>query len=170
MSTAAAGAVSGVEVLRDQTRIISEIVRLNVADVTQLESLFQPRPAGNCLNWVVGHLVWVYELMLPSLGEEPVLAAGALERYARGTTPLSDAAEALDLGELMTSWDETSRRIDAGLLRLTAAALDGPATDYPGAGTDDTIRSHLSGILFHQAYHAGQLGTLRRLIGKEGAF
>lgn len=170
MSTAAPEAVSGVEVFRDQARITAEIVRLNVDGVMQVESLFQPRPAGNSLNWVVGHLVWVYELTLPSLGEEPVLGADALKRYARGTTPLSDAAEALDLGDLMAAWDETSRRVDAGLLRLTAAALDGPATDYPGAGPDETVRSHLSGILFHQAYHAGQLGTLRRLIGKEGAF
>jgi hypothetical protein len=170
MRTAAPEAVSGVEVFRDQARITAGIVHLNVAGVTQSESLFQPRPAGNCLNWVVGHLVWVYELTLPSLGEELVLAVGALERYARGGAPLSDAAEALDLDELMGAWDEASRRIDAGLLRLTAAALDAPAADYPGAGPDDTVRSHLSGILFHQAYHAGQLGTLRRLIGKEGAF
>lgn len=169
MSTAAPEAVSGVEVFRDQARITAEIVQRNVAGVTQSESLFQPRPAGNSLNWVVGHLVWVYELTLPSLGEEPVLGVDALKRYARGTAPLSDAAEALDLGDLMAAWDEASRRVDAGLLRLTAAALDGPATDSRGAGPDGTVRSRLSRIFFHQAYHAGQLGMLRRLIGREGA-
>jgi uncharacterized damage-inducible protein DinB len=103
------------------------------------------------------------------LGEEPVWAEGALQRYIRGTQPLRDSAEALDFGELVGAWEEAVRRFDVGLSRLTVAALDAPAASHPGADPGETIRSLLTGLLFHQAYHTGQLGVLRRLVGREGA-
>jgi hypothetical protein len=31
------------------------------------------------------------------------------------------------------------------------------------------VRSLLATVAFHQAYHAGQTGTLRRVVGKSGA-
>jgi uncharacterized damage-inducible protein DinB len=169
MSTAALETLGQVEVFRAQARMIADCVRLNLSGVTQVESLIQPRPAGNSLNWVLGHLLWVYEISLPMLGEEPVWAEGALQRYIRGTQPLRDSAEALDFGELVGAWEEAVRRFDVGLSRLTVAALDAPAASHPGADPGETIRSLLTGLLFHQAYHTGQLGVLRRLVGREGA-
>jgi hypothetical protein len=161
--------VSEVEILRHQARTTRQVVRLNVDGLTQEESLIQPDPAGNCLNWVVGHLVCIYEQALPMLGQKPVLGEGALKRYARGTPPLSDAAEALDLSELLTAWDEASERIDAGLASLTTEALDRPAPRSPTGDPNETVRSLLATVLFHQAYHSGQTGLLRRIAGKEGA-
>lgn len=97
------------------------------------------------------------------------MAPGALDRYARGTPHLEDPGEALGFAELLDSWDEAARRFDAGLAALTADDLKRSAADLPGGDPDSTVRSLLTTILFHQAYHAGQLGLLRRLVGKEGA-
>lgn len=169
MSTATSGTVSEVEVFRHQARTSHAIVRLNVDGVTQEQSLIQPRPAGNCLNWVVGHLLSTYEAILPMLGQERVLPEGAVKRYARGTPPLRDSAEAMEFGELVTAWDEAAARVDAGLARVTSEVLDRPAPFSPGKNADETIRSLLTLISFHQAYHAGQTGLLRRIAGKEGA-
>jgi hypothetical protein len=169
MSAVASKVVGEVESFRAQVGMIAESVRVNCAGVTHVESLIQPRPAGNCLNWVVGHLLWVYEITLPMLGEESVLGAGVLERYIRGTEPLREGAEALEFGELLGAWEEAGRRLDAGLARLTAEDLGGSASKHPGGDPGENVRSLLSGILFHQAYHAGQTGVLRRLIGREGA-
>lgn len=170
MPTAAPGIMGAVEEFQSQARRIDRVVRLNVRGVTQAESLVQPRPAGNCMNWVVGHILGIYdEWTLPLLGEDSVLARGTLSRYARGTPPLRDAAEALELQELLTAWDEAVRRIDAGLAGLTPKALVRPAPHSPNGNPDETVRSFLTGTFFHQAYHAGQLGLLRRLTGKEGA-
>lgn len=102
--TVPSGSVSEVEVLRHNARTTHKVVRLNVDGLTHDESLSQPRLAGNCLNWVVGHLLWIYDEMLPMLGQEPAMEMGALKRYARGTRPLRDSAEALTLRELMTAW------------------------------------------------------------------
>jgi uncharacterized damage-inducible protein DinB len=117
----------------------------------------------------LGHLLWVYDEMLPLLGQVPAMGKKALARYARGSAPLQGPAEALDLGDLLAAWDEATQHVDAGLAGLTAAALDRPAPRNPSGNPNETIRSLLSTVFFHQAYHAGQTGLLRRIAGKKGA-
>jgi uncharacterized damage-inducible protein DinB len=169
MTTATSETVSEVGVYRHQAGMVREVVRRNVEGLTQEESLLQPNPGGNCLNWIVGHLLSIYEDTLRLIGQEPVMKEGALKRYARGTPPLQDPAEALELRELMATWNEVTQRIDAGLAGLTAETLDRPAPHSPSNNPNETVRSLLTTIFFHQAYHAGQTGILRRLAGKEGA-
>jgi uncharacterized damage-inducible protein DinB len=169
MSTAVSGSVRQIELLRHQARMAHAVVRLNVDGVTQRESLIQPHPGGNCLNWVVGHLLAIYHHVLPLLRQELVMPPGSLARYDRGSPPIRDAVDALELSELMVAWDECSRRVDAGLAALTAEALDAPAPVSPSNDPNETVGSLLSTISWHQAYHAGQTGVLRRIAGKEGA-
>ena len=114
MATAVLNRVGEGGVFRQSAAIIHKVVHLNVDDITQQESLIQPQPGGNCLNWVIGHLVCVYDKVLPLVGQTPVMEKERLQRYDRGTPELQDGAEALDLKELMAAWDEASRRIDAG--------------------------------------------------------
>ena len=169
MTTAAAATLSEVEVFRHQARMIQAVIRMNVDGVTQEESLIQPSPGGNCLNWVVGHLACIYNKMLPMLGQEPVMDAEALKRYDRGAPPMKDAAEALELRDLLAAFDKATERVDAGLARITPEALDQKVADSPSGNPDETVRTLLSTVVFHQAYHAGQTGILRRIAGKEGA-
>ena len=168
MTAAALETLRDVEAFRHQARVSHQVLRLNTAGLTQEESLIQPAPAGNCLNWIVGHVVRTYEQMLPLLGQEPVLEKDALKRYARGTPPLEDPAEARELQDLLAAWDEASKRFDAGLANLTAEALDRPAPFSPGNDPNETVRSLLTVVSFHQAYHTGQTGVLRRIAGKDG--
>ncbi|HJX28011.1 MAG TPA: DinB family protein [Thermoanaerobaculia bacterium] len=167
MTTTAAATLAEVEMLRHQTKMTNMVFQANTNGLTQEESLIQPHPGGNCLNWVVGHLVCIYNNILPLLGQEQV--RNDLQRYDRGTPPIQDPAEAKDFGELMAAWNETVQRFDAGLANLTPEVLDRESPIGPEPGRTETVRSLLSIICFHQAYHAGQTGVLRRLAGKEGA-
>jgi DinB superfamily len=173
MSTSASlktqAGTSEIEIFRHSSRIIHNVVRVNADGLTHADSLIQPRPAGNCLNWVVGHLLCVYERVLPAVGQTPIMSEGALKRYDRGSPPIKDAGEALELTELMTAWDEAAKRIDLGLADLPAEALDAPAPFSPTGNPNETVRSLLTTLFFHQAYHAGQTGILRRIAGKNGA-
>ena len=169
MTTAISGTLSEIEVWRDNARTTHQIVRRNVEDVSHEESLAQTQPHGNCMNWVVGHLVCVYNSVLPLLKQKPVLSNEALKRYERGTPPLRNGTEATDLADLLTAWDKTSERVDAGLASLTAEELDARAPISPRNDPNETVRSLLGLVVFHQAYHAGQLGILRRIVGKPGA-
>lgn len=170
MTTVAAGTLNEVEVLRHQARMAHRVLRMNAEGVTHEESLIQPQPAGNCMNFVVGHLMSVYDQALPLVGQEPVLGVEALQRYMRGSPPLRDPGEAMDFGRLLAAWDTASERLDTGLAALTPEVLDRPmpGPDSGGALTE-TTRSLLATIVFHQSYHAGQTGVLRRIAGKPGA-
>jgi uncharacterized damage-inducible protein DinB len=169
MTTTATETLGEVRVLRLQTRAVQGVLKRNVDGLTEEESLIQPQPGGNCLNWVVGHLLYVYDRVLPMLGQAPVLGTDTLKRYGRGTSQLENSSEAMDMQKLMAAWDEAANRVDAGLEGLTAEALDRPAPFSPNDDPQETVRTLLSKIFFHQAYHAGQTGLLRRIAGKEGA-
>ena len=169
MTASTSNLTGTIDVLRHQTALVHRVVQINADSVTQAESLVQPQPAGNCLNWAVGHLVAVYHNVLPLLVQAPVLEASVLERYKRGSAPLRNGADALDISELMTAWDECCRRVDAGLASLSEDKLAERAPMSPTNNPDETIGSLLSTVCWHQAYHSGQLGVLRRIAGKPGA-
>jgi uncharacterized damage-inducible protein DinB len=158
-----------IELFRGQARATEHVVRLNLADITHQESLSQPPPAGNSLNWVLGHLLFVYQKLLPLLGQEPVIGAAALDPYRRGSPPLSDYSEAVPWPDLLAAWHEAAGRIDAGLASLSLEKLDSPEASFPFNNPEETVRSLLTVVFFHQAYHAGQTGILRRLAEKKGA-
>jgi hypothetical protein len=169
MTTTASAVIREVEIFRHQARIAHNVVKTNLNGLTHEDSLIQPQPNGNCLNWVLGHLVCVYDRVLPSLQQRPVLGMEALKRYDRGTPPLRDSSEALELPELIAAWNQAAERIDAGLSNLKPEVLDTPVPRSPTNNPNETVRSLLSTTFFHQAYHAGQTGILRRIAGKEGA-
>jgi uncharacterized damage-inducible protein DinB len=168
-SPAKAKELAAIEIFRDGARAAQRVARKNAEGISHNESLGQPQPGGNCLNWVLGHLVCVYDAVLPMLGQEPVLGKEALRRYDRGTPELKDGSEALAWEKLLEAWDQASERFDIGLSSLTAERLDAPAPFSPRNTPTETVRSLLTAIVFHQAYHVGQLGILRRVAGKEGA-
>jgi len=169
MSTATASSLGELEILRHVTRTTQQVLRMNVDGVSQEESLIQPQPAGNCLNWIVGHLLCVYNNVLPLVGQEPVMSKDKLKRYERGSAPLHNSAEALPLSEMVSACDEAAKRVEAGLDSLTVERLDSHAPFSPTKNPNETVRSLLSTVSFHQAYHVGQLGVLRRIAGKPGA-
>ena len=73
-------------------------INRNLEDVTHEESLVRP-PAGNCLNWVLGHIVFYRGSMLKLVGRRPVLEGEAAIPYQRGSQP--DGTETyLDLATL----------------------------------------------------------------------
>ncbi len=169
MSRTASGTLAEIEIFRHSARVTDAVLQANLQGITHEDSLLQPRPGGNCLNWVLGHLVWAYDSSLPLLGRRPVMEPEVIGRYARGGAPLLEPGEAVDFGRLLDAWREGVERFAAGLESLTPEVLDRPAPSSPTDDPDETVRSLLSTLCFHQAYHAGQAAILRRLVGKEGA-
>jgi uncharacterized damage-inducible protein DinB len=158
-----------IDLLRHQARSVHQVVRLQTDGVTQDESLIRPEPAGNCLNWVIGHLLTVYNNALPLLGQEAVTSKEAIAKYQRGAPPLDDSAKALQISELLALWDEASARFDTGLAALPTERLGQPAPFSPTGNPNETIGTLLATVMFHQAYHTGQTALLRRIVGKPGA-
>lgn len=169
MEMVVAETVGEVEVLRQMARMIHGVVRRCADGFSQEESLVAPEGGGNCLNWVMGHLLHVYNNALPAIGQARVMEKETTVRFKRGAAGLDATDEAMEMAEMMAAWDEVANRVDAGLAGLTVEGLDAPAPFSPSNNPKETVRTLLTTILFHQAYHAGQVGLLRRIAGKPGA-
>ena len=162
-------AISVQDTLRDLANKVRYTAAVNVKDISNAESLTQPQPAGNCSNWVLGHLLTIYTKVLPMFGEVGVIGLDRLSHYDRGSAPIVNASEAIPFDELVAAWNVVCDKVDAGLSRVSNEMLLQPVTDSPTDNPDETAHSLLFTVMFHQAYHSGQLGVLRRIAGKEGA-
>jgi uncharacterized damage-inducible protein DinB len=169
MTRTGTAATAEIDLWRMQARMARDVVNANSHGLGHEDSLVEPRPGGNRLNWVLGHLLSAYDGFLPLLKQEPVIGAAALQRYARGSPPLENPADAIDFARLLAAWNQASDRVDAGLASLDPEVLDRPVANSPSGNPDETVRSLITTIMFHQAYHAGQTALLRRIAGREGA-
>lgn len=156
------------DMLMMQLGVTQGIFHVNTAGVTHEESLSQPVESGNCMNWIAGHLVTAYNSILPSLGEETVWDEAQDEIYKRGSGPLTGRSGVVDFDDIRSALDAAHERVMRGLGNLAVERLAEPAPYSPGNNPDETLGSLLHLIAFHQAYHVGQLGLGRRLVGKGG--
>jgi len=136
--------------------------------LTNEQALKQPSPGGNCLNWVAGHIVQARGATLAVLGQELPFPAEKYERYVLGSASNTDAAETMPLSEMLADFAATEDGLAAGLAGLTAERLAEKAPFSPGNNEKETVGSLVAGLVFHEGYHIGQLGLLRRLAGEEG--
>lgn len=135
----------------------------NLAGLTHEESLRAPEPAGNSINWVLGHILDSRNAVLKMVGAEPVWNQESAQRYKRGSAPLGEG-DTPERFEVL--WEEMGRASD----RMLAALAALPADKLAEVGEDGrTFAQRLAFLGFHEAYHAGQVGLLRRLLGHPGA-
>ena len=132
------------------------------------ESLRLPEEGGNCMNWVLGHLTTTRGEILKMLGAEPIWQDESLRHYKRGAERLTDSAKAIDFDKISSDF--------AGSQEPLLAALDAQTADQLAVRIgfsfvdrdDDTLEQALAGFAFHEAYHVGQIGILRRFLGHSG--
>ena len=145
-------------------------IKRNLDDVTNEESLVQPPGAGNCLNWVLGHIVAARNTVLKLAGGAPMVSEDVTAHYRRGSDPLRPGEKLPDLATLRGLLSDTQQQLVPALAALSDEALIQPVPEQmrrpplTGSVADALIRLH-----YHEGYHNGQIGLLRRLAGKEGA-
>jgi uncharacterized damage-inducible protein DinB len=135
---------------------------VNVKGLSHEDSLVQPPAGGNCLNWVAAHIVASRGAILDLLGEAQVWDADRNDRYKRGSRPVQGAQDSLPFESIVADFRRSQERVQAGLARLSDEGL----LEKRG---DDTLADKLHFLQFHEAYHIGQAGLLRRMAGKECA-
>lgn len=155
--------------LKYQFGVTDYVLQKAVAGISHEDSLKAPTPAGNCANWVLGHLVRTHITAVELTGKTPELSKEQFAQYDRGAPPISDAAKAVPFGELVETFTNLQKALMEGLDQVTGETMNQKAPFSPLDNPDETVGSLLAGISFHQAYHVGQLGILRRVAGKEGA-
>ncbi len=157
---------TNIDALRMLFGINYQVLQKNLEGVTQEDSLLQPFGGGNCLNWVLGHIVATRDGALQLLRQEPVWSKDQAANYRRGSAPIRDGAQALPLEKIVADLGQSQERLLAGLGQVTESELSAPGPDRSVA---ETVGETLFVLHMHDAYHAGQTGLLRRMAGHEGA-
>jgi hypothetical protein len=135
----------------------------NLAGLTHEESLRAPEPAGNSLNWVLGHLLYHRNVALDLLHQPPVWDSEKAARYARGSAPLGPDDDPESFETMIAVLD----RSQALLLAALRASTPEDLAAVPAEG-GNPLAQRLAQLGFHEGYHGGQIALLRRLLGHPG--
>lgn len=153
------------EALAKQFGMMYATAASNLEGITHEESLISPEPGGNNANWILGHMTTVHNGVMRLLGETPVWDNERLS-IPKFFDPISDPSSALDWNILRDRFLGSKDRCLAALSRLSDAMLAENLPDPFGGGTSRA--DLLTRLSYHQAYHVGQLGIIRRVAGLEG--
>ncbi|MCP3915956.1 MAG: DinB family protein [bacterium] len=157
------------DVLRTQAGFTDFAVRKNLEGIGHEDSLRSAGEGGNSMNWVLGHLVNTRSSMLELLGGEPVTDARHGELYGRGSGPADTTSDTVALEELLRLWDASQAALLARLDACGPSDLERRVPKLFEPENEETVAEQLAAFLFHESYHTGQLGVIRRSVGKAGA-
>lgn len=122
-------------------------------------------PTGHDPRWIVGHLAATRRRLLAMVGREP--APEPWEAYfGRGTTPAGVPA-GQDPRVLVQALHDAHRILAGGWDAVGPELLERPLGRTLPDGSE-TVGGALGFLAWHESYHLGQLGLLRRLAGRPG--
>jgi uncharacterized damage-inducible protein DinB len=125
------------------------------------ESCRAPEGGGNSLNWVLGHIAASRNDIHALIGAPPAWGDGTAAPYLRGRSGVTGGAHARPVSEILELLDRSTETIKARLVEM-------PPANFERELEKGTVGERLAFLQFHESYHAGQVGLLRRLLGKEG--
>ena len=138
-----------------------ELVMRQTEGLSQAQSLLAPSFGGNCVNWLVGHLISSRMRALLLLDEPPLWDEARRLPYRSGAPPLdSTDPGCLPLAELRAAFACSQERLLCGLSRVPAERLS-----QPSGYQQLTVGDSLAYIHFHEAQHVGQILALAPLMG-----
>jgi hypothetical protein len=134
------------------------------------EWFWHPKELTTHIAWQVGHLaVAQYNLCLRRVRGRPVedeslIPESFIEQFKLGSTPAADPADNPPLAEIRRVFDAVHGQALGELAGRTDAELDVPVERPHPAFT--TKLGAVEWCAPHELVHAGQIGLLRRMMGK----
>lgn len=158
------------ELAVQQIRFAREYTLTLISDLQPEDWFRQPSAGITHIAWQVGHLAMAqYGLCLfrmrGRLPEDTELMSSAFRKqFSKGTVPDPEVSANPTPEEIRAIFDRVFRQSMVELSEVSDAQLDEPL-EMPYAG----YPTKLGGLLFcshHEMLHAGQIGLLRRELGK----
>ncbi|MBI2823603.1 MAG: DinB family protein [Planctomycetia bacterium] len=142
-----------------------------LAGVPEADWFRMPEGGVTHIAWQVGHLATAqYRLVLvrlrgERLDDSGLIAPNCSEFFGRGSVPAPDPARYPSPAELRATLDRVHAAVCAEVPRYSDAQLDEAAPPPP-----HPLFTTKGGALFwcamHEMVHAGQIGLLKRLLGR----
>ena len=151
------------KILIDLMQFNHGVIHQQLKDITHAESLLQLPFQGNCMNWVVAHILTARQDWLEMLDLPGIMTEAEQKAYGYGSEPVTCAEQAIDLDTLVKRLDASLVTIVSKLENITQAELDREVDIWRGK---QPLSQALSFFQWHETYHTGQLEQLRQLAGK----
>jgi len=139
------------------------LMPLILGDLTEEDGRKRARgQEGPSISWTVGHLLSsrVYVLNVLTDGRENPYE----QQY--GNASATDGSDYLTLAELQAEWDSVRAQLGEALINTTEEDLDALAPD--GLHAEQLIRDKIVFFAWHEGYHVGVIGALRKAMGYLG--
>ena len=146
----------------DLYRFNSHALHARVADFTSEDWERQHGDSSSAL-WIVGHLCVYRRRVLRMFGED-MPAADWEAAFQQGTKPAEHPADTTP-DMLLREWERSGERLAARLEALTPEEADRPA-GFTAPDGSETLGSVGTFLLWHETYHIGQLGLIRKILHK----
>jgi hypothetical protein len=162
--------VDAVRVVLGQISFAREYTLATLADFSDDEWYGLPPGMHTHLAWQVGHIAMAeYGLCLFRVrGRQPgdleLMPSKFRKMFSRGSTPDADRSAHPTPREMLAALDTIHRQVLTEAVTFTAEQLNEP-TEMPYAGP----ATKLGAMMFcplHEGIHQGQIGILRRMLGK----
>jgi uncharacterized damage-inducible protein DinB len=137
------------------------VIQKQTEGLSHADSVVQLPFRGNCMNWVLGHIVSSRGDMLEILGGEPPLTAEENALYETRSEPITNVEDGLPLERLLAGLEESGEQVQALLAEASPDTLLQIFNEERGSTRLDA----LLGLIWHETYHAGQFEYLRQAAG-----
>ena len=135
-------------------------IKKQTENLTHADSMKQLPFPGNCMNWLLGHILVYRDEYLGAIDGVSAPDAAEFAIYGGGSDPLTDSTKAIPLEILIERLDASSVRIKEAFQSLTEEKLNQPYESWAGNTLDDHLHFY---VVVHEAMHLGQLEILREL-------
>ena len=159
---------SRLEVLLAQLDHHGHVVSTQTAGLSFAQATFELAPGRPSIAWCLGHLIANTRTVAPSLCGAPAPDPDDPDDPEPHDRPHFGVTDEDAWATLHARWAPESAAARAAVAALADADLDLPLTTAVHPAFRDVLTSRekfLRGHLFHLAYHAGQIGTLRAAQG-----
>ena len=137
------------------------LIRQTLSDLPAEALWQQPGGQGNSIMWIVGHITQTRAGLLSLLGDRASTGWGEL--FRRGAQR-QDASAYPEPQAIKAAGIDFSTRLRAKLATITEDELAAPVTGVKLPNVN-TVVDALAFFAFHEAYHVGQLGYVKKALG-----
>jgi len=150
--------------LLDQYDLHTLLFNNVLADICEEESNIRLVPSINNIKWLAGHLVWG-QGGLANMGGVKLDIIWIDHYNTQLAHPPGPEIPVPTIEEIKSEWNKYAGPIRSGLEKLSQEALDTPIEfPMPAFRSQEGLWTFIN---HHQAYTIGQIGILRRALGKE---
>jgi uncharacterized damage-inducible protein DinB len=142
------------------------IIKRQTEGMSHEESLIQLPFRGNCMNWLLGHIVTNRNNVFKLLGHESYANPAVSERYKRESDPITrNGAGIVRLSDLVSILETSQEQLERILAGITKDELEQQVAFFGNSSM--SIAEWLLFFYFHDTYHSGQTEILRQAAGKD---